>query len=161
MQSAFGKASASKSYRDVTGQGGYVYRVYSDGQIQIVQSPRGGAGTFVPTGSSAYNAILQEAYSNGFTGVSGTSRGKKVTAEGVLQTTERVTNVATQGVDIAERVAALIRGQTVAVPEAMDPSLYEPVEPVPSGTPWGLILGVGGVVVGVGVLALVLNGGKE
>lgn len=158
MQSAFGKASASKSYRDVTGQGGYVYRVYTDGQIQILQSPRGGAGSYVPQGSSAYNAILQEVYDSGFTGVSGTSRGKKVTAEGVLKTTERITGVASSGVDIAERVSALLRGQTVAAPMDVDPSLYEPVETTSTGTPWGLILGVGGVVVGVGVLALVLSG---
>jgi hypothetical protein len=54
------KSSSKPDYRDVSGKGGYVYRQYSDGTLQIVQSPRGGSGTTVPTGSQAYVTIIKE-----------------------------------------------------------------------------------------------------
>lgn len=149
------------NYRDVTGQGGYVYRVFNDGRIQILQSPRGGAGTYVQPGTEAYNAILLEAYEGNFTGVAGQSRGRKVRAEDVLSTTERIVGVADVGTTIAERIAALARGQGPAAPgPELDAGPYLPSpQPETSGPPWGLILGVGGVIAGIGVLAFAFGGG--
>lgn len=158
--SARGLSGGSTGYRDVTGQGGYVYRVYEDGRIQILQSPRGGAGAYVQPGSAAYNAILEEAYSNDLVGVSGQSRGRRVKADDILTASERIVGVADTGTKIAERIAALARGQSPASSEAYVPAeSYLPAEPEASGPPWGLILGAGGVLLGIGVLAFAFGGG--
>jgi hypothetical protein len=63
-QPAFAGASylsgSNLQYRDVAGSGGYKYRQYPDGSIQILQSPQGGIGTIVQKNSPFWNAITKE-----------------------------------------------------------------------------------------------------
>ena len=53
-------SGSNMPFRDVQGRGGYKYRQYQDGSIQILQSPKGGVGTMVQKGSSFWNAITNE-----------------------------------------------------------------------------------------------------
>ena len=50
----------TKQYRDVDASGGYRYRIFEDDSIQILSSPRGGSGTFVPKGGEAWVSIINE-----------------------------------------------------------------------------------------------------
>ena len=47
-------------YRDVSGSGGYRYRQYADGSIQILQSPQGGVGTMVSKSSPYWQPITNQ-----------------------------------------------------------------------------------------------------
>lgn len=47
-------------FRIVGGQGGYEYKQFSNGTIQITKSPQGGVGTMVYEGSSYWNDITNE-----------------------------------------------------------------------------------------------------
>lgn len=51
---------ASLSFVDVTGGGGYKYRLFSDGRIMIVSVNGVPSNRQVPTNSSAYNAIIAQ-----------------------------------------------------------------------------------------------------
>ena len=53
-------SGASLPFRDVSGSGGYKFRQFSDNSIQILLSPKGGAGTIVPKGSESWVAIINE-----------------------------------------------------------------------------------------------------
>ena len=47
-------------FRDVDGAGGYRYRQYADGRLEIIQNPKGAVNIEVPQGSTAYKAISAE-----------------------------------------------------------------------------------------------------
>lgn len=60
-QWAYGDAGGAIPYTDTNGAGGYVYRVYTDGNITIIGDPvKGAVNIPVAKGSSAYNAIAVE-----------------------------------------------------------------------------------------------------
>lgn len=54
-----GKTSGGKKYRDWRFDDGYTYRQFVDGDVLIVASPKGGAGTLITRGSNpkAWTAI--------------------------------------------------------------------------------------------------------
>ena len=51
---------SAMAYRDVNGSGGYKYRQFADGSIQILASSRGGVGTMVYQSSPYWQAITKE-----------------------------------------------------------------------------------------------------
>jgi len=58
--SQYGDLDSAVAYRDVNGSGGYQYRQFANGSIQILKSPSGGTGTMIYQTSPYWQKITNE-----------------------------------------------------------------------------------------------------
>jgi len=144
----------SLSYRDVNGSGGYKYRQFSDGSIQILKSPTGATGTMVQKGSSAWQAITNQIGQYPSASSSIIPQTGREGLDQVLQS-EQAQNVfmslfdrfvtgqsaKTEQLELQKQQALLDQQR---IQEQMKPSLWDQSKPYLIGL--GLIGGVGGLV---------------
>jgi hypothetical protein len=129
---------ASKQYRVVRGQGGYIYKERGDGSIEIVKSPSGASGKILRPGDKGYSAIKSE--------ISRTHGqfGQKPSAADWMR-------VGGAGAGAAVDIISALRRTT---PESG--GAYQTGAPAPAGMPpWLLPVGAG--LVGVIIIASVLK----
>lgn len=127
-------------YRVVQGDAGYVYKERGDGSIEILASPKGGAGKILRPGDKGYSAIKAKLTARH--GAFGTGKTKASPAD-YLRIGEAATGAT---LDI---LTALRR------PTAQPPPDFGPVQPASAMPSWLLPAGIG--LVGLVVVASLLK----
>ncbi len=146
--------NTSIAYRDIAGAGGYTYRQYSDGTIEIRPGSPKNVGKSYPSTSATNVAITKEIgpYSGEETtkAAKKTARGERAAAIGTG------IGVAFKEADVLTTLFAMISPAQVT-PAVMDEVLETEPAATPAGTPWWLIVGIGAGVLVVGGLIYVIS----
>lgn len=133
---------AASEYRVVRGAGGYVYKERGDGTIEIIKSPKGGAGRVLSPGDQGYSAIKRQIQKEH--GAFRASGGQAASATDWLR-------IGQAGAGAAVDILSVLRKDTP--PPAFAPG--GDIAPASRMPPWLLPVGIG--LVGVVILASVLK----
>lgn len=132
---------AAGRYRVVQGDAGYVYKERGDGSIEILASPKGGAGTILRPGDKGYSAIKAKLTARH--GAFGTGK-TKATAADYLRIGEAASGATLD-------ILTALRRPTAAPP----PADFGPVQQTSAMPSWLLPAGIG--LVGLVVVASLLK----
>ena len=149
-QWAYGDAGTPLPSSIVAGDGGYIYQVYSNGDLWINKTPTGGTDIHVAKGTATYNAIAAEI------GLKSVNGKVVATKSGSSKKPPNPAVVAASISGIAQVTSAFMTAFGPASKQAAEP-VYSPViqqyAPAPSGG-----IGAGVWVAVAGVVVLVVGG---